>query len=312
MIVIPETQSPEKKDSLRLCGAQVVEVPALPFSNPNNYQHLGRRLAKLLLDTEPGGVLFADQWNNLDNVRAHYESTGPEIWQQTGGNVDGFVCSVGTCGTLAGISSYFKERNKQILIACADPLGAAMYELFKNGRAKASDGGSITEGIGLGRKTPLTDLAEVDDAYLISDEEALPIIHDLQHYEGLNVGGSTGINIAGAIRLAKKLGPGKTVVTILCDSGARYASKLFNVHYLRSKKLPTPSWLNASPEYPSALPYLWLRADHPWQSALLPGTSRASKKSPGLHLSALSDGFVILLSGTVASEWDCPISSVLE
>jgi cysteine synthase A len=243
LIVIPETQSQEKKDMLRLCGAELVEVPALPFSNPNNYQHVGRRLAEQLRKTEPNGVLFADQWNNLDNAKAHYESTGPEIWQQTDGKVDGFVCSVGTGGTLAGVSSFLKEKRKDIVIGCADPRGAAMYELFKKGEAKSTPGGSITEGIGLGRVTPVIKQARVDDAWLIPDEEAVPIIYDLLEHEGLCLGGSSGINVAGAIRLANQLGPGKTIVTILCDSGNRYQSKLFNPEFMRSKNLPVPAWL---------------------------------------------------------------------
>jgi cysteine synthase len=243
MIVIPETQSQEKKDMLRLCGAELVEVPALPYSNPNNYQHIGKRLAEQLRKTEPNGVLFADQWNNLDNAKAHYDSTGPEIWDQTGGKVDGFVCSVGTGGTLAGISAFLKEKRKDIVIACADPRGAAMYELFRNGEAKSTPGGSITEGIGLGRVTPVIKQARVDDAYLIPDEEAVPIIYELLEHEGLCLGGSTGINVAGAIRLARQLGPGHTIVTILCDSGNRYQSKLFNPEFMRSKNLPVPQWL---------------------------------------------------------------------
>jgi cysteine synthase A len=243
LIVIPETQSQEKKDVLRLCGAELVEVPALPYANPNNYQHVGRRLAEQLRASEPNGVLFADQWNNLDNAKAHYESTGPEIWQQTGGKIDGFVCSVGSGGTLAGTSRYLKEKNDDVVIACADPRGAAMYELFKHGEAKSTPGGSITEGIGLGRVTPIIQTARVDDAFLIPDEEAVPIIYELLEHEGLCLGGSTGINVAGAIRLAKQLGPGKTIVTILCDSGNRYQSKLFNPDFMRSKNLPVPAWL---------------------------------------------------------------------
>ena len=243
LIVIPDTQSQEKKDMLRLCGAELVEVPALPYSNPNNYQHVGRRLADQLRKSEPHGVLFADQWNNLDNAKAHYDSTGPEIWEQTGGKLDGFICSVGTGGTLAGISRYLKEKNKGIVIACADPHGAAMYELFKHGQAKSTPGGSITEGIGLGRVTAVIETAKVDDAYLIPDEEAVPIIYELLEHEGLCLGGSTGINVAGAIRLARQLGPGHTIVTILCDSGNRYQSKLFNPEFMRSKNLPVPAWL---------------------------------------------------------------------
>jgi cysteine synthase A len=243
LILIPETQSQEKKDMLRLCGAELVEVPALPFANPNNYQHVGRRLADQLRKSEPHGVLFADQWNNLDNAKAHYESTGPEIWEQTGGKVDGFICSVGTGGTLAGVSRYLKEKGKSVVTACADPHGFAMYELFKHGKAKLTPGDSITEGIGLGRVTPVIETAKVDDAFLISDEEAVRVIYDLLEQEGLCLGGSTGINVAGAIHLAKQLGPGKTIVTILCDSGNRYQSKLFNPEFMRSKKLPVPEWL---------------------------------------------------------------------
>jgi cysteine synthase A len=243
LIVIPETQSQEKKDMLRLCGAELVEVPALPYANPNSYQHVGKRLADRLRKSEPNGVLFADQWNNLDNAKAHYESTGPEIWQQTNGKLDGFICSVGTGGTLAGISRYLKEKNKGIVVACADPHGAGMYEWFKHGQVKVTPGGSITEGIGLNRVTPVIETAEVDDAFLIPDEEAVPVIFDLLEHEGLCLGGSTGINVAGAIRLAKQLGPGKTIVTILADSGNRYQSKLFNPEFMRAKNLPVPEWL---------------------------------------------------------------------
>jgi cysteine synthase len=243
LIVIPDTQSQEKKDMLRLCGAELVEVPVLPFSNPNNYQHVGRRLADQLRRTESNGVLFADQWNNLDNAKAHHDSTGPEIWEQTGGKLDGFICSVGTGGTLAGTSAFLKSKNKGIIIGCADPRGAAMYELFKHGEPKVTPGGSITEGIGLGRITPVIETAKVDDAFLIPDEEAVAVIYDLLEHEGLCLGGSTGINVAGAIRLAKQLGPGKTIVTILADSGSRYLSKLFNPDFMRSKNLPVPEWL---------------------------------------------------------------------
>src|SRR6202049_4988476 len=237
LIVIPETQSQEKKDMLRLCGPELVEVPALPYSNPNQYQHVGKRLADQLRKSEPNGVLFADQWNNLDNPKAHYESTGPEIWQETGGKVDGFICSVGSGGTLMGTGVFLKEKNRDIVIGCADPHGAAMYEWFKHGEAKASPGGSITEGIGLGRVTPIIKQAKVDDAYLISDEEAVLVIYELLEHEGLCLGGSTGINVAGAIRLARQLGPGHTIVTVLCDSGNRYRSKLFNPDFMRSKNL---------------------------------------------------------------------------
>src|SRR6201998_3019820 len=216
LIVIPDTQSQEKKDMLRLCGAELVEVPALPYSNPNQYQHVGRRLADQLRKTEPNGVLFADQWNNLDNPKAHYESTGPEIWQQTDGKVDGFICSVGSGGTLAGTSRFLKEKNKGVVIGCADPHGAAMYELFKHGQAKATPGGSITEGIGLGRVTSVIETAKVDDAYLIPDEETVPVIYELLEHEGLCLGGSTGINVAGAIRLARQLGARPHLLKFLC------------------------------------------------------------------------------------------------
>ncbi len=243
IIVIPETQSQEKKDVLRLFGAELVEVPAVAFSNPNNYQHVGRRLAEQLRSTEKNGVIFADQWNNLANSKAHYVSTGPEIWDDTNGRIDGFVCAVGSGGTLAGVSNYLKEKKKDVVIGVADPHGAAMYNYFDHGEAKATEGGSITEGIGLGRVTAIVEQMKVDKAYLIPDEEAVPIIFDLMKDEGLCVGGSSGINVAGAIRLAKDLGPGRTVVTILADFGTRYQSKLFNPEFLRSKKLPVPEWL---------------------------------------------------------------------
>jgi len=243
LIVIPETQSQEKKDMLTLCGAELVQVPAVPYSNPNNYQHVGRRLAEELKKTEANGVIFADQWNNLDNRLAHYTSTGPEIWQQTDGKVDAFVSTVGTGGTLAGTSTFLREMKRDIIIGCADPRGAAMYNLFAHGEAKATEGGSITEGIGLGRVTPIIEDIKCEKAYLIPDEEAIPYIFDLLEHEGLCLGGSSAINIAGAVRLAKDLGPGKTIVTLLCDSGTRYQSKLYNPDFLRSKKLPVPAWL---------------------------------------------------------------------
>jgi cysteine synthase A len=248
LIVIPNTQSQEKKDMLRLCGAELVEVPALPYSNPNNYQHVARRLADQLRKTEKNGVLFADQWNNRDNRLAHYLSTGPEIFEETQGKVDAFICSVGTGGTLAGVSIYLREKKKDIVIGCADPRGAAMYNLFTTGEAKATEGGSITEGIGLGRVTQIIDDIKVDKAYLIPDEEAVPVIFDLLEHEGLCLGGSSGINVAGAIRLATELGPGKTIVTVLADSGTRYQSKLFNPEFLRSKKLPVPAWIEKKPD----------------------------------------------------------------
>ena len=243
LIVIPETQSQEKKDTLRLCGAELIEVPALPYSNPNNYQHVGRRLAEQLRAREPNGVLFADQWNNLDNRKAHYISTGPEIWAQTEGRVDGFICAIGTGGTIAGVSTFLREKKKDIVVGIADPRGAAMYDLFAKGEAKASPGGSITEGIGLGRVTAIIEDIKIDKPYLIPDEEAVPVIFNLLEHEGLCLGGSSGINVAGAIRLARDMGPGHTIVTVLADYGSRYQSKLFNPEFLRSKNLPTPAWL---------------------------------------------------------------------
>ena len=243
LIVIPDTQSQEKKDMLRLCGAELVEVPAVPYANPNNYQHVGRRLADELRESEPNGVLFADQWNNLDNRKAHYVSTGPEIWAQTRGKVDGFICAIGTGGTLAGVSSFLREQKRDVVIGVADPKGAAMYNWFTHCEIKATEGGSVTEGIGLGRVTPVIEDLKTDKAYLIPDEEAVPVIFELLEHEGLCLGGSSGINVAGAIRLARELGPGHTIVTILCDHGARYQSKLFNPEFLRSKKLPVPAWL---------------------------------------------------------------------
>lgn len=243
LIVIPNTQSQEKKDMLRLCGAELLEVPALPYKDPNNYQHVARRLAERLAQSEPNGVLFADQWNNLDNRKAHYLTTGPEIWTDTGGKVDAFICAIGTGGTIAGVSSYLREVKADIVIGCADPEGAAMYELFANGEAKASPGGSIAEGIGLGRETQIIADIKVDRPYIIPDTEALPFVFDLAEHEGLIVGGSSAINIAGAVRLARDLGPGHTIVTVLCDFGMRYQSKLFNAHFLGEKNLPAPAWL---------------------------------------------------------------------
>ena len=236
VIVIPETQSQEKKDMLRLCGAELREVPAVPYKDPNNYVHQSERLAQEL------GALWANQWDNTANRDGHYKSTGPEIWRQTGGKVDGFVCAIGTGGTLAGISRFLKEKNPKIRTAAADPMGAAMYSWFKRGELK-SEGSSITEGIGLGRVTKNIEGAPVDDAYQIPDAEALPLVFSLLREEGLCVGGSSGINVAGAIRLAQDLGPGHTVVTILADSGTRYQSKLFNPAFLREKGLPFPDWL---------------------------------------------------------------------
>ena len=254
LIVIPNTQSQEKKDTLRAFGAELVEVPAVAYANPNNYQHVGRRLADELRKTESHGVVFADQWNNLDNKMAHYVSTGPEIWEQTAGKIHGFICSVGTGGTLAGTAAYLRERNKDVVIGCADPRGAAMYNLFTTGNAVATEGSSISEGIGLGRMTPILEGLSVDHAYAIPDEEALPILFDLVEHEALCLGGSAAINVAGAIRLARELGPGHTIVTILCDVGTRYTSKLYNPEFLRSKNLPVPAWLEKRGE--RTLPYV--------------------------------------------------------
>jgi cysteine synthase A len=242
VIVIPETQSQEKKDMLRLCGAELVEVPAVPYSNPNNYVKISGRLAEQLAKTEENGAIWANQFDNVANRQGHIETTGPEIWQQTDGKVDGFTCAVGTGGTLAGIAMALKARNKNVRIALADPMGAALYSYYTTGVLK-SEGSSITEGIGQGRITKNLEGAPIDTAYQIPDSEAVPIIFDLLEHEGLCMGGSTGINVAGAIRLAKELGPGHTIVTILCDYGTRYQSKLFNPAFLREKGLPVPSWL---------------------------------------------------------------------
>ena len=242
VIVIPETQSQEKKDMLRLCGAELVEVPAVPYSDPNNYVKYSGRLAKEIDAKEPNGAIWANQFDNVANRQAHIDSTGPEIWEQTAGKIDGFVCAVGTGGTLAGIGMALKAKNKDIKIALADPHGASLYNYYKNGELKA-EGSSITEGIGQGRITKNLVDAPVDEAFQISDEEALPIVFDLLKNEGLCMGGSTGINVAGAIRLARDLGPGKTIVTLLCDHGSRYQSKIFNPQFLRERDLPVPQWL---------------------------------------------------------------------
>jgi cysteine synthase A len=248
VIVIPETQSEEKKDTLRLCGAELVEVPAVPYSNPNNYVKLSGRLAEQLARSEPNGAIWANQFDNVANRQGHVATTGPEIFQQTDGRVDGFVCAVGTGGTLAGVGIALKERNPKVKIALADPLGAALYSFYTTGSLK-SEGSSITEGIGQGRITKNLEGAPIDLAFQIPDDEAVPLIFDLLEHEGLCLGGSSGINVAGAIRLAKELGPGHTIVTVLADYGTRYQSKLFNPEFLRSKGLPVPSWL----ERPSSL-----------------------------------------------------------
>lgn len=247
VIVIPETQSQEKKDALRLAGATLIEVPAVPYRDPNNYVKLSGRLAEHLARTEPNGAVWANQFDNVANRQAHIETTGPEIWEQTNGEVDGFVSAVGSGGTLAGVGIALKERNPNIQIAIADPLGAALFSYYTTGELKA-EGSSITEGIGQGRITANLEDAPVDKAYQITDTEALEIVFDLAEHEGLCLGGSSGINIAGAIRLAKALGPGHTIVTILCDYGTRYQSKLFNPTFLRDKGLPVPGWLERQSE----------------------------------------------------------------
>jgi cysteine synthase A len=247
LIVIPDTQSQEKKDMLRLCGAALREVPAVPFKDPGNYVRVAERLAKELAESEPHGVLYANQWDNLANREAHYRTTGPEIWRDTQGRVDGFVCAIGTGGTLAGVATFLREQREGVAIAAADPLGAAMYHWFKHGVLK-SEGSSITEGIGQGRITGNLEGLAVDEAYAIPDAEALPVLFDLLAEEGLCLGGSSGINVAGAIRLARDLGPGRTVVTILADGGSRYRSKLWNPAFLRSKGLPVPPWLAQAQE----------------------------------------------------------------
>jgi cysteine synthase A len=253
VIVIPNTQSQEKKDMLRLCGAQLIEVPAVPYANPNNYVKLSGRLAEQLARTDSSGAIWANQFDNIANRQAHIEGTGPEIWHQTNGRVDGFTCAVGTGGTLAGVAIALKEKSPNVRIAAADPLGASIYSWIKTGTL-AAQGSSITEGIGQGRVTANLEGAPIDDAYEISDEEALPLIFDLLEHEGLCMGGSTGINIAGAIRMAKEMGKGHTIVTILADYGTRYQSKLFNPEFLRSKGLPTPRWLTG-PKRALTVPY---------------------------------------------------------
>jgi cysteine synthase A len=243
VIVMPETQSQEKKDMLRLCGADLRLVPALPYSNPDNYVRYSGRLAEELAASEPHGAIWANQFDNLANRDAHVETTGPEIWSQTDGKVDGFTCAVGTGGTLAGVAIALRERNPAVKIALADPMGAALYSYYTTGELRA-DGGSVTEGIGQGRVTKNLEDFRPDFSYQIPDAEALPVVFDLLQHEGLCLGGSSAINVAGAIRLAKELGPGHVIVTILADSGTRYQSKLFNPEFLRGKNLPVPPWLS--------------------------------------------------------------------
>ena len=245
VIVIPETQSQEKKDMLRLAGAELVQVPAAPYSNPNNYVRYSGRLAEKLSQTEPNGAIWANQFDNVANRLAHLETTGPEVWEQTGGKVDGFVCSVGSGGTLAGMAMALQPKG--VKIALADPEGAALHSFYTTGVLKA-EGSSITEGIGQGRITANLEGITPDMSFRIPDSEALPVVFDLLSQEGLCLGGSSGINVAGAIRMARVLGPGHTIVTILCDYGNRYQSKLFNPDFLRAKGLPLPGWLDQAPQ----------------------------------------------------------------
>ncbi|MEQ1520851.1 MAG: cysteine synthase A [Aestuariivirga sp.] len=244
VIVIPVTQSQEKKDAIRQLGAELVEVPAVAYKNPNNYVKYSGRLAKAM------GAVWANQFDNVANRQAHIETTAPEIWAQTDGKVDAFVSAVGSGGTLAGVSMGLKSKNKNIKLVLADPMGAALYSYYKTGELK-SEGSSITEGIGQGRITANLEGAVVDDAFQIPDSEAIPTAFDLLEHEGLCMGGSTGVNVAGAIRLARQMGPGHVIVTVLCDYGTRYASKLFNPEFLREKGLPVPKWLTETPEVPT-------------------------------------------------------------
>ncbi len=247
VIVIPETQAQEKKDTLRLMGAKLIEVPAVAYKNPNNYVKVSGRLAEQLAATEEHGAIWANQFDNTANRDGHIETTAQEIWQQTGGKVDGFVSAVGTGGTLAGVAAGLREHSKDVKIAIADPMGAALYEYYKNGELKA-EGSSISEGIGQGRITANLEDFTPDMAYQVPDSEAIPVAFDLLEHEGLCMGGSTGVNVAGAMRLAREMGPGHTIVTILCDFGSRYQSKMFNPAFLRSKDLPVPAWLDDKTE----------------------------------------------------------------
>ncbi len=243
VIVIPDTQSQEKKDALRICGAELHEVPAVPYRDPNNYVHVAQRLAQALAKTEPNGAIWAQQFDNVANRQGHVDTTGPEIWEQTSGKVDAFICAAGTGGTLAGVAIALRNRNSAIKIGLADPPGAALYNYYRNGELKA-EGSSITEGIGQGRITRNLEGLTVDYPYQIDDAETVQAVFDLVEHEGLVLGTSSGINVAGAVRLARDLGPGRTIVTMLCDSGSRYASRLFNPEFLRSKQLPVPRWLS--------------------------------------------------------------------
>ena len=242
VIIMPETQSQEKKDMLRLCGADLRLVPAVPYRDPNIYVRLSGRIADDLAKSEPNGAIWANQFDNLANRQGHFETTGPEIWEQTDGTVNGFICSVGSGGTLAGVSMSLKMRNPAVRIGLADPMGSAIYSHYAHGELKA-EGTSISEGIGQGRSTKNLEDLQLDDWFQVTDDEALPVIFDLLQNEGLCMGGSTGINVVGAIKLAEKMGPGNTIVTVLCDLGHRYQSKVFNLTFLREKNLPVPSWL---------------------------------------------------------------------
>jgi cysteine synthase len=242
VIVIPETQSQEKKDMLLAQGVELIQVPAVPYKDPNNYVKYSGRLAAELGEKEPNGAIWANQFDNVANRDGHYRNLGPEIWRETSGTIDAFTCAAGTGGTIAGVGMYLKEQKPAVRIQLADPMGAALYHYYKHGQLKA-EGSSITEGIGQGRITANLEGAPIDDAYQITDEEALPYVYDLIQREGLVLGGSSGINVASAVRLAKELGPGHTIVTILCDSGTRYQSRLFNPAFLREKHLPVPPWL---------------------------------------------------------------------
>jgi len=244
VIVIPETQSEEKKDMLRLCGADLVQVPAAPYKNPNNYVRYSGRLAEQLARTSPGGAIWANQFDNVANRRAHVETTGPEIWEQTAGQVDGFICAIGSGGTIAGVAEALQPLG--VKVALADPMGSGMFTLYRDGAA-AAEGGSITEGIGQGRITANLEGFSPDMLYQVPDEEALPVVYDLLEHEGLCMGGSSGINVAGAMKMAREMGPGHTIVTVLCDYGNRYQSKLFNPEFLREKGLPAPPWLDRAP-----------------------------------------------------------------
>jgi cysteine synthase A len=255
VIVIPETQSEEKKDALRQYGTDLREVPAVPYANPNNYVKVSGRLAEEIARQDPAGAVWANQFDNVANRRAHFETTGPEIWEQTAGKIDAFICAVGTGGTLAGVGLFLKQRHPKVVIGLADPMGAALYNWYRHGELKA-EGSSITEGIGQSRITKNLEGAPVDEAFQIPDSEAIPVVFDLLQHEGLLMGTSTGINLAGAIRLARHMGPGHTIVTVLADGGQRYASRLFNPEFLRSKNLPVPAWLEGRSSVPVPTPLL--------------------------------------------------------